>query len=212
MTIVSILIEVAVRFGQILAAPLRHPDMLWIIIPIYLAWLTGDYFQERKTTDFGNAMTNAVVILWVGLDWARQTIKTAVLNTALAAKILICVVFVIYGLIIIIETAKSKPIAHLIGRAREIGYFCIVATPIFYDIVPIDIITIAAILLFFPIVYGVNELWDRLLPAPPGEEEMLGAVSSDLKMPDMGAGAGMQEMPQMPMGGGMSQMPRMPRF
>jgi hypothetical protein len=209
MTIASILIEVAVRFGQILAAPLRHPDMLWIIIPIYLAWLTGDYFQERKVTDFGNAMTNAVVILWVGLDWARQTIKTAALNATLAAKILICIVFVIYGLIVIIETAKSKPIAHLIGRAREIGYFCVVATPIFYDMIPIDMITIAAILLFFPIVYGVNELWDRLLPAPPGEEETLGPVSSDLKMPDMGAGAG---MPEMPAGGGMPPMGGMPKF
>lgn len=207
MAIADVLVQVVMRFGEILAAPLRHPDMLWIIIPIYLSWLVGDYFQERKTTDFGNAMSNAVVILWVGLDWARQSIKTAVLNATLAAKILICVIFIIYGLIIIIETAKSKPIAHLIGRAREIGYFCIVATPIFYDVVPINMITIAAILLFFPIVYGLNELWDRLLPAPPGEEDTLGPVSSDLKMPDMGAG-----MPEMPAGGGMPPMGRMPKF
>lgn len=199
MPIVEILMQIVVRFGQIIIAPIRHPDMLWIIIPIYLAWLTGDYFQERKVTDFGNAMTNAVVILWVGLDWARQSIKTAVLNATLAAKILICVVFVIYGLIIIRETAKAKPIAHLIGRAREIGYFSIVVTPIFYDVIPINWITIAAILIFFPIVYGLNSLWDKLLPAPPGEDEM---SQPDMKIPDMepgpSSGAGMQGMPSMP--------------
>jgi hypothetical protein len=199
MPIVEILMQIVTRFGEIMIAPIRHPDLLWIIIPVYLSWLVGDYFQERKTTDFGNAMSNAVVILWVGLDWARQSIKTAVFDVTLALKILICVVFVIYGLIIIIETARAKPIAHLIGRAREIGYFCIVATPIFYDIVPINWITVAAILMFFPIVYGLNELWDRLLPAPPGEDAM---SQPDMKIPDLepgpSSGAGLQGMPSMP--------------
>ncbi len=197
MAITAVLWAIVTRFGSILAAPIRHPDMLWIIIPIYLAWLTGDYFQERKTTDFGNAMTNAVVILWVGLDWARQSIKNAVFNTTLAAKILICAAFVIYGAIIIRETAKAKPIAHLIGRAREIGYFCIVVTPIFYNVIPIDMITLAAILMFFPIVYGLNSLWDKLLPAPPGEDEM---SQPDMKLPDLepGPSSSMQGMPSMP--------------
>jgi hypothetical protein len=198
MPIVEILVQIVMRFGEILVAPLRHPDMLWIIIPIYLAWLTGDYFQERKITDFGNAATNSIVILWVGMDWARQSVKTFAFNAALVGKIIICAIFIIYGMIILRETLKARPIAHWIGRAREIGYFSIVATPIFYDVVPINTITIAAILLFFPVVYGLNSLWDRLLPAPPGEDESM----ANLKMPELDPSAGMQ-MP--PMG-------KMPKF
>jgi hypothetical protein len=82
----------------------------------------------------------------------------------------------------------------------------IVATPIFYGVIAPDLITIAAVLLFFPIWYVIGEAFDRLMPAPPGEEESLGGVSSDLKMPDMGAGAG--AMPEMPAGGSMPQMPK----
>lgn len=212
MTIASILIEVVVRFGQILAAPLKNPDMLWIIIPIYLNWIFTDYFQERKGTDFGNAITNGVIQLWVGIDWIRQAIKTIEFNALFITKTIICIISMTWGLLIMVESARAKPIAHYIGRVREISYFMIVATPIFYGVIAPDMITIATILLFFPIFYGVGEAFDRLLPAPPGEEESLGSISSDMKMPDMGAGAGMPSMPSMPAGGDFSKMPPMPKF
>jgi len=210
MVIADVLVQVLVRFGQILAAPLKNPDMLWIIIPIYLNWVFTDYFQERKGTDFGNAITNGVIQLWVGIDWIRQTIKTIEFNALFITKTIICVISMIWGLLIMVESARAKPIAHYIGRVREISYFMIVATPIFYGVIAPDMITIATILLFFPIFYGVGEAFDRLLPAPPGEEDSLGGVSSDLKMPDMGAGAG--AMPEMPAGGGMPPMGGMPKF
>ena len=189
MAIAEILIQIASRFGEILASPIRHPDMLWIIIPIYLNWFVGDYFQERKVTDFGNAMTNGVVVLWVGIDWIRQTTKVVAFNVEFATKVAICAVFIIYGIIVMIETAKAKKIAHYIGRAREIGYFSVVATPIFYGFISVDWINAAAILMFFPIVYGLNSLWDKLLPAPPGEEDDFGKMPDVGKdsMPDMGS-------------------------
>ena len=210
MVIADVLVQVLVRFGQILAAPLKNPDMLWIIIPIYLNWVFTDYFQERKGTDFGNAITNGVIQLWVGIDWIRQTIKTIEFNALFITKTIICVISMIWGLLIMVESARAKPIAHYIGRVREISYFMIVATPIFYGVIAPDMITIATILLFFPIFYGVGEAFDRLLPAPPGEEDSLGGVSSDLKMPE--AGAGMPSMPEMPAGGGMPPMGGMPKF
>ncbi|MCX6775020.1 MAG: hypothetical protein NTY99_02935 [DPANN group archaeon] len=200
MAVMAILWEIVSRFGSILGAPLKQPDMLWILLPIYLNWVFTDYFQERKGTDFGNAITNGVVTLWVGLDWARQSIKDVVFNAAFATRILICVFFAIYGLIIMVESARAKPIAHYIGRVREISYFAIVATPIFYGVIEINLITIAAILLFFPIWYGIGEAFDRLLPAPPGEDAM---SQPDMKLPDLepgpssGAGA-MPSMPEMP--------------
>ena len=202
MPIIDILIQIVMRFGEILSAPLRHPDMLWIIIPIYIAWISGDYFQEKKITDFGNAATNATIILWVSLDWARQTVKYT-FDMMFAIKVIICILFIMYGLLILREVFKAKPIVHYIGRAREIGYFSVVVTPIFYNVISVDAITFAAIFMFFPVVYGINELWDRLLPNPPGmDEEQLGR--SDLNIPELEpqAGAGMPAMPEM----------KMPRF
>ncbi len=199
MPIVEILIQIVMRFGGILAAPAKQPEMLWILVPIYLNWVFTDYFQERKGTDFGNAMTNGVVTVWVGMDWIRQTLKLGIS----APKIVISALFIIYGLIIMAESARAKRIAHYIGRVREVSYFMIVATPIFYGIIPIDLITLAAILLFFPIFYGLAELIDRILPAPPGERE---EGLADLKMPELEPSAGMGAEMQMP------PMGKMPKF
>lgn len=214
MAIAEVFIEIVVRFGQILGAPLKQPDMFWILIPIYLNWVFTDYFQERKGTDFGNAITNGVVALWVGIDWIRQLIKAKTIGLATATEIGVSIFFMIYGLIIMVESAKAKKIAHYIGRIREITYFAIVFTPIFYGAIQFDMITLGAILLFFPIFYGIGEAFDRFLPAPPGEEDSLGAAP-DLgggPMPELGSSAGMPsagmpEMPGMPSGGG-----GMPKF
>jgi hypothetical protein len=189
MPIVEILIQIVSRFGAILAAPAKQPEMLWILVPIYLNWVFTDYFQERKGTDFGNAMTNGVVTLWAGMDWTRQTIKVFEFSTAILTKIGISIIFIFYGLFIMVESARAKPIARYVGRVREVSYFMIVATPIFYGVIHIDLITIAAILLFFPIFYGLAELVDRILPAPPGEDEM---GQPNLSMPELEPSAGMQ--------------------
>ncbi|MEM4714332.1 MAG: hypothetical protein QXQ79_02215 [Candidatus Nanoarchaeia archaeon] len=173
MAIVELLINLIFRFGQILAAPLKNPDMLWILVPIYINWIATDYFQERKGTDFGNAITNGIVTLWVGVDWIRQTSHNFQFSLSFFTKILLCVFIIIYSLIIIVECAKAKKIAHYIGRVREVSYFMIVLTPIIYGVINVDFITIGAILLFFPIWYLIGEIIDRALPPPPGEEQEL---------------------------------------
>jgi hypothetical protein len=199
MAITAILWDIATRFGSILAAPIRHPDMLWIIVPIYINWIFTDYLQERKGTDFGNAITNGVIQLWVGVDWIRQAVKEIKFDALFATKAIICIISMFWGLLIMVEGARAKPITHYIGRIREVTYFMLVATPIFYGVIKPDLMTVGAILLFFPVFYGIGEAIDRLLPAPPGEDEM---SQPDMKIPDMepgpSAGAGMQGMPSMP--------------
>ncbi|MFH0869234.1 MAG: hypothetical protein V1839_03340 [archaeon] len=198
MAIPDILLQLVYRFWDILSAPVKNPDMLWIIVPIYLNWIFTDYYQERKGTDFGNAITNGVVTLWVGVDWIRQAIKGAVFNVTLASKIGISVFFIIYGLTIMIMSAKAKKIAHYIGRIREVSYVAIVLTPIFYGVISINWTTIGAVLLFFPIWYGIAEIFNRLLPAPKSEEEQFGSMNKgkDIGMADLGS----SQMPDMSMG------------
>jgi len=200
MAIQEILLQIVYRFWDILSAPIKNPDMLWILVPIYLNWIFTDYYQERKGTGFGNAITNGVVTLWVGVDWIRQAIKDATVNITLISKIGISVFFIIYGLIIMIASAKAKKIAHYIGRIREVSFVAIVLTPIFYGIIPIDFTTLFAILIFFPIWYGIAEAVNRLLPAPKGEENADTAIGG-MQMSDLSSAgmppAGMQ-MPSTP--------------
>ena len=134
MAIVDLLLQIVSRFGEILLAPAKNPDMLWVLVPIYLNWIITDYFQERRGTAFGNAIANGFVTTWVGVDWVRQTIKAELS----LLKVSISILFILYGLTIMIEAARAKKIAQYIGRIREVSYFMIVATPIFYGVISID--------------------------------------------------------------------------
>lgn len=179
MAAVDIALALATRFGELLAAPLKNFDMLWIMIFIYFNWILTDYFQERKGTDLGNAFVNGFTGLWVGIDWIRQLTKTGLtFEFSVIAKILICIFFMSYGLLIMVEAARAKKIAHYVGRIREVSYFMIVLTPIFYGAVAIDLITVGTIFLFLPVFYIIGEAIDRALPAPKTEEESLGAAPS----------------------------------
>lgn len=214
MAAAEILIQIATRFWEILAAPAKNLDMLWILIPIYLNWFVTDYYQEKKGTDFGNAITNGVVTLWAGIDWIRQLLKSVEMNAEFMSKIGISIFYAIYGLIIMVESARAKKIAHYIGRVREVSYFAIVLTPIFYGVIVLDWITLTAILIFFPVIYLITEVIDRILPAPPGEEEDFGKLpdmGKESQMPELGAG---MEMPQQSFGQYLQQYPSqpMPKF
>ncbi len=165
-------IEILTAFWQLLIAPIKNPEMLWILVPVYLNWILTDYYQERKGTSFGNAMSNGFVALWVGLDWTRQVAANFVgLDVAFVVKLIIGIIFVLFGLLIMLESAKAKPIVKYLGRIREVSYLMIVATPIYYNVVQINLVNVLAILIFFPVWYFIGEVFDRALGPSAGEQE-----------------------------------------
>src|SRR3989344_2339350 len=65
-----------------------NKDTIWIIIPIWLSWFFAEFFQEKKGTSFGNAISNGVVPLWVGIDWMRQ-LTTSLIETQAKLSMLV---------------------------------------------------------------------------------------------------------------------------
>ena len=57
------------------SAPFRKPDMLWVLIPVWLGWLFAEFFQEKHKTSIGNAISNSIVVLWGAIDCVRQTVS-----------------------------------------------------------------------------------------------------------------------------------------
>lgn len=76
---------------------------------------------------------------------------------------------IIYGFGVLIEGVRGKDIAKYIGRIREINYFIICLTPIFYSFIPLNINTLLSIIIFFPIFYIIVEIIMRLTPSPSGD-------------------------------------------
>ena len=143
--------------------------MLWLLVPIWIAWFFAEFFQEKKGTSLGNAMSNAVVILWGSIDCTRQTIKLisdGVLTNSLdlVGRFILVALLFTYGLVIVILGWKGNPIIKKIGRIREVTYFFVMFVPIFYNAIPFSFEHLLATLLFFPVFYYLIELVDVETP------------------------------------------------
>jgi hypothetical protein len=166
--------SIILRFGEILVAPAQNLEMLWIIIPVYLSGILADYYQEKKGTSLGNVISNGFVAMWVGLDWGKQLtakIDFAALTLLNAVQAAMTILLLVYGFFIMFEGMKGKGLSRYIGRVREVTYFIICLSPIFYGVVPIDLDTITAIAVFFPIWYIIFEVVMKLAPNPISIEE-----------------------------------------
>jgi len=142
-------------------------DALWIIIPVWLSWFFAEWFQEKKKTSFGNAISNGVVPLWAGIDWARNTtLNYHGFTTLVFQKYFLAFLAIFYGCIIIYFGIKGKSFIPFVGRIREVTYFLVMFTPIVYDLIPLDLKTLLAIVLYFPIFYFAIEGIDHLFPDP----------------------------------------------
>ncbi len=156
---------------RLFIAPLENLDMLWIIVPIWGVWIFSEFFQEKKGTSFGNAITNGAVMLFVGVDWIRYIIRNmAAKGTGfgidVATEVAISGVIILVSLGIIIMGIKGRSVVKLIGRARESTYILLMFTPIIYGVVDFNFRTLGVILIFFPVFYILVEILDRVLPNP----------------------------------------------
>ena len=100
-------------------APIRDPTMLWILVPVYLNWFFSEFYQEKKGTSFGNAISNAFIAIWSGFDWARTVVssrETGVPAEHLELKVGIAGVMLLYGAYIMLQCIKARKNIILLGR------------------------------------------------------------------------------------------------
>ncbi len=146
----------------------KKPELLWLIIPVWLNWLITEYFQERKGTSYGNAVTNGFVMFWVGLDSTRTIVENyaqKAVSVSLASVVMV-IMMLGYGTLVMHQAIQGKKTAHLLGRIREVTYLSTIAIGIINGVVVVDANTIIAMVVFFPVFYIGMEIFLRLLPAP----------------------------------------------
>lgn len=170
---IDIIISILARGAELFYAPLLNVELLWVVIPVYIQWFLTSTYQERKETRFGNALVNGFICTWVGLDWSKELYQEIVSGTSTIElfRLVLSIILIIYGVFIIIEAFRGKRIVKYIGRIREISYFIIVLTPVFYGVVPLDSFTVVAIIAIFPISYAISGLITRYVPYPGESSE-----------------------------------------
>ena len=165
---------VAGLFGKwvgVFLAPLQNSDMLWLLIPVYVGWGFTEFYQEKRGTSLGNAITNGAIPLLVGFGWSRQVVtqgtQTGMYDHVFFTKLGIALLAFLYGLFVIYRGVKSpEGNVRFFGRIRMVTYLVVVLTPIYYGALEPSIELFAAILLFFPLYYGIIELIDVFVPDP----------------------------------------------
>lgn len=178
----------------IFVAPFQNFEMLWILIPIYLSWIFADFFQEKKGTSLGNAISNGIIPVWAGVDWVRQTVNAITIAkvtskvswTVYASKFAIAAFVLFYGFWIIWEGIWGKELTKYIGRIREVTYLVIMLTPVIYNVTPITFQFFFSIILFFPIFYYFVELLDYIIPDPVSIQEEKREAGKSSSSPNFG--------------------------
>jgi hypothetical protein len=152
-------------------APFQNPELLWIIIPIWLSWFFAEFFQEKKSTSFGNAISNGIVPVWVAIDWMRLLVgrinsEHLLFSWLLVLKFAICTLAFTYGVVIIVASIKVRKYVPYIARIREVTYVLLMFTPIIYGVVDASWNVFASMILFFPVFYIIIEYFDWITPDP----------------------------------------------
>ena len=156
---------------SIFAAPFKKPEMLWIIVPIWVNWFFTEFFVEKHGTTFGNAISNGVIPILASLDWTRHLYKLMSegiirLTFGTFMKFSLAALVFAYGIFVIIAGIRIKSIIFYIGRIRWITYVLVMVTPIIYNVIQFNFQTFLSILLFFPLYWWVIEVFDRVTPEP----------------------------------------------
>ena len=160
----------------IFVTPFQTVDMLWLLVPVWLSWFFSEFFQEKKGTSMGNAITNSVIVFWGSIDWARQTVNLISKATVkglfnISSRFFLIALVFAYSITIIVLGIKGNPLIKKIARIRAVTYIFVIFTPILYNKVPLTLNHIVAAIIFFPLFYYVIELIDYLLPNPKAIEE-----------------------------------------
>jgi len=165
LTIQFIFSSIVYWLSLLFVIPFKNPEILWILIPIWINLIFTDFFQEKHATSMGNAITNGAVAVWVSIDWTRYLIRTAKGFSWIGLfDYFICALMLTFGIFIIIKGIKGKKYVHVIARIREIGYLQLMFSLLIYKVVDLSLKFMLIVLIFAPAFYYIFELIDKYTP------------------------------------------------
>ena len=155
----------------LIIAPFRTPEMLWILVPVWLNWVFAEFFQEKLRTSTGNALSNSIVLIWGSVDCTRQTtvlIASGIIKGTwnVVARFSLAGLIFLYGLLIVFLGLRGSKKAGRVGRIREVTYVCMMFIPVFYNELPLTWDHFFAAAVYFPLFYFIVEVIDRITPNP----------------------------------------------
>lgn len=158
------------RLVELLVAPFRHFDKLWLgIVPLYVSLVLGELYRPKVS--FGHAVGNGFVMLWAGLNWAMHLsnlglfayLGSAKERTVIAWLVTACCIGVGVFTVILGFRKKDKRLCEILGHTRFSSYFLIMLYPMQVGLIRWNWPSLAAILIFALPAWFVLYLFGWLL-------------------------------------------------
>lgn len=173
------------RSLEIIRQPAMNGEMLWILLPLLVAlFLIEIYFGRYSKEELGwnSAVGNSLVLFFVGLDLASYlysknlligftAVPVALIDVA-SQKTFIAFIIILESVFLIILNffhLLSKRFAFGISSGLIMNYIGVISIILVYSDLPLDLLTLSAILLIF--IALVLFLWLLRLIEPKAEEE-----------------------------------------
>jgi hypothetical protein len=189
---------VFIRLWELIAAPFRHGEMLWIIFPLFFTLIVMEFYYDRHDDEeigWGAALANSLVLIFVAIDlikvsFGNQTpwavLKEVVLyvftdaTLEIAPQVLLLIIFLgALGLAVTIINyfhLLPRKVAFIVSGHPPINFLAYFAIAIVYSThtshpIPFDLATlIAGALLFVLILLGVFSI-KRLVRRLSGDND-----------------------------------------
>lgn len=171
------------RFVEFVAAPINHPEMLWMSIPlITVLVLMQFYFGVYKQEELGwnTAVGNSLVLIFIVIDLVRYMVTTygfnyILLNPVFYPNLLLIFILTILGFWLLLMNFfhwLPKKVAFFIASPLPINILAYMALVITYANIKLDIITISVAILLFVMLFLFFFLMKLILPKGKSEVDL----------------------------------------
>jgi hypothetical protein len=163
------------RLTQIVTAPVKHQDMIWIVIPLITALLLMEFYfgrYKREELGWNSALANSLVLIFVSIDLFRRiygdfvAISTSTLTQNMTQN-LVALAIAIEGFIIMFFDffhMLPKRMAFMVSSALPINLTAYFAIVFVYSKMPFDIYTIIAFFIVFIVLIALFGLIHLIEP------------------------------------------------
>ena len=118
-------------FIALVTAPIKHPPLIWMVLPIYTSWFLAETFHRFSKDDI---ILNANTCFWVAVLWGRQSMELLSKGIVYGQIGFAAAIFMlIYGIVLLYVFINNiEWLANLVARTREVSLVQILLTPIVY--------------------------------------------------------------------------------
>ncbi len=161
------------RFVELVSAPAKHPNMIWIVTPLVITLLLMQFYfgrYKREELGWNTAVGNSMVLIFVSLDLLRYIYGDTGINSLDVTNIplqnfkatIIALVVGSAGFLMMFTNffhIIPKKVSFFISSSLPVNLMAYVAVILVYTSIPLDFYTlIASLVLFIALLIVFNIL------------------------------------------------------